>query len=102
MRQEETWGNLGRHLGRPYNVQARGIPGPRLGVVWAPLAPLFLLFHSFLSLSRKNMNTSLALAFSLFLLAIFDLLYQPIISTEISSDCSVVCDSSDYPSRIFF
>jgi hypothetical protein len=32
----------------------------------------------------------------------FDLLAQPIISAEIWSNCSLVCDSSAYPSRISF
>ena len=40
--------------------------------------------------------------FLLLLLAIFDLLAQPIISAEIWSICSPVCDSSVYPSRIVF
>ena len=42
------------------------------------------------------------LEFLLFLLAIFDLLAQPIIFAEIWSICSSVCDSSACPSRILF
>ena len=57
--------------------------------------------HYFLS-PEKNTTPLLALEFLLFLLAIFDLLAQPIISAEIWSTCSPVCDSSDYPSRILF
>jgi hypothetical protein len=38
----------------------------------------------------------------MFLLAIFDLLAQPIFAAEICSICSRVCDSFDCPSRILF
>jgi hypothetical protein len=40
--------------------------------------------------------------FLLFLLAIFDLLAQPIFAAEIWRNCSPVCDSYGCPSRILF
>src|SRR4051794_26567160 len=54
MKQKATWGNPRRHPGRLYKGQTWGIPGPRPGVIWPPMALLFLLFHSLLSLSRKT------------------------------------------------
>ena len=68
-----------------------GPPGPPL-----PSLPLILL------LSPKNTIPLFEHQFLLLLLAIFDLLAQPIIPAEIWSICSPVCDSSDYPSRILF
>ena len=102
MRQKETWGDPGRPPGRPYTGQARGIPGPRPGVVWGPpgplLPPLPLTHFSLL----KNIEFLLKLAFQLVVLAIFDLFAQPIISAKIWSIYSLVCDSFNYPSRILF
>ena len=100
MRQKETWGDPGKPPGRPYKCQARGIPGPRPGVVWGPPGPLLppLPLTPF-SLPKKY-RALLKLTFLLFLLAIFDLLAQPIFSAEIWSNCSLVCNSSVYPSRI--
>ena len=54
------------------------------------------------SLSRKNTPPLFKPEFLLFLLAIFDLLAQPIFAADIWINCSPVCDSSMYPSRILF
>ena len=102
MRQKETWGNPGRPSGRPDNGQAWGIPGPRPGVVWGPPGPLLPPLPLTPFSLPKNTEHFLKLAFPLFVLAIFDLLAQPIFSAEIWSNCSLVCDPSDYPSRILF
>ena len=67
-----------------------------------PLALHFLLFLSFSFSLPKNTILLFELQFLLLLLAIFDLLAQPIISAEIWSICSSVSDSSDCPSRILF
>jgi hypothetical protein len=54
-------------------------------MVWGPLA-IHLFFHlPFLSLSRENNTPLLKPVFLLFLLAIFDLLAQPIFAAEIWS-----------------
>lgn len=102
MRQKETWGNPERPPGQPYKGQARGILGPRPGVVWGPPGPL----HPPLSLTPfslpKNIELLLKLVFLLVVLAIFDLFAQPIFSAEIWRICSLVCDSFTYPSRILF
>jgi hypothetical protein len=79
--------------------------GTGLAAPWHGVEPLAL--HLFLHLpldshSRKNTTPFLKLVFLLFLLAIFDLLAQPIFAAEIWSNCSLVCDSSDCPSRILF
>ena len=81
----------------------RGVP-PGHAQAWCgvPLALHFLLFLSFSFSLPKNTIPLFEHQFLLLLLAIFDLLAQPIISAEIWSICSPVCDSSDYPSRILF
>ena len=52
-----------------------------------------------LSLSRKTPENLLKLEFLLFLLAIFDLLVQPISSADFWRVCSLVCASSTCPIR---
>jgi len=102
MGQRRTWGNPGGPTRAAHHVQAR--PGLGRAQAWcgAPLALHLLLFLPFLSLSRKSTAPFLTLAFLLLLLAIFDLLAQPIFPAEIWGICSPVCDSSAYPSRILF
>ena len=102
MGQRGTWGNPGRPTMPPHHVVARPGLGARHGMAWGPW-PLHLLLHIPIhSLSRPNTPPLLKLVFLLFLLAIFDLLAQPIFAAEIWGICSPVCDSSDYPSRILF
>ena len=102
------WGREGlgaaqRDPPRLLTMCRRGVP-PGRAQAWCgvPLALHFLLFLSFSFSLPKNTIPLLALEFLLFLLAIFDLLAQPIVSAEIWSICSPVCDSSDCPSRILF
>ena len=102
MRQRGTWGCPEGPTMPPHHVLARGTPWPRQGQVWGPLALHYLLFLSFSFSLPKNTKLLFELQFLLLLLAIFDLLAQPIISAEIWSICSSVCDSSDCPSRILF
>src|SRR3954465_12330742 len=52
-----------------------------------------------LFLSRKTPENLLKLVFLLFLLAIFDLLVQPISSADFFRVCSLVCASSTCPIR---
>ena len=67
-----------------------------------PLALHYLLFLSFSFFLPKNTKLLFEHQFLLLELAIFDLLAQPIIFADIWSIYSLVCDSSDYPSRIVF
>jgi hypothetical protein len=75
---------------------------PRRGMVWGPLALHLFLHLPFHSLSRKNTTPFLILVFLLFLLAIFDILAQPIFAAKIWSIYSPVCDCFDCPSKILF
>jgi hypothetical protein len=103
--------NLGveRHLGHPMGTHHATTPHggaararPRRGMVWAPLA-LHLPLHQPLHSLSQNISTPLFKPeFLLFLLAILNLLAQPIFAAEIWSICSPVCDSFDCPSRILF
>jgi hypothetical protein len=102
MGQRGTWGNPGGPTMPPHHVVAQATPGRAVAWCGAPLA-LHLFIHLPLhSLSRPNTPPLLKLVFLLFLLAIFDLLAQPIFAAEIWGICSPVCDSSEYPSRILF
>jgi hypothetical protein len=84
----------------PHHLVARARAGH--GMLWSPLA-LHLFLHLPLdSLTQKNTAPLLKFVFLLFLLAIFDLLAQPIFAAKIWSFCSPTCDSSDCPSRILF
>jgi hypothetical protein len=100
MGQRGTWNNLGGPTMPPHHMVARA--RPRHGMLWAPLALHLLLHLPLHSISQKNSTQLLKPMFLLFLLAIFDLLAQPIFAAEIWSICSPVCDSSDCPSRILF
>jgi hypothetical protein len=91
----------GHHATTPQGGVGQGQVGPWHGV-GAPGPPHLLLHRPFHSLSRKNSTPLLKPVFLLFLLAIFDLLAQPIFAAEIWSICFSVCDSSDCPSRILF
>src|SRR3954464_10543850 len=74
------------------------VVAPRRGL--AHLGPSRLPPQShLLSLSRKTPENLLKLEFLLFLLAIFDLLVQPISSADFWRDCSLVCASSTCPIR---
>ena len=76
--------------------------GPGLGRAWGPPteAPHMVSLLPILSLSRHFTPPLPKPVFLLFLLEIFDLLAQPIISAEIWIICSPVCDSSVYPIKI--
>jgi hypothetical protein len=86
----------------PHHLVVRARAGRAMAWCGAPGPPLISPPAIPLSLSRKNTAPFLKLVFLLFLLAIFDLLAQPIFSAEIWSFCSPVCDFSDCPSRILF
>ena len=102
MRQRGTWGCPEGPTMPPHHVLARGTPWPRQGQVWGPLALHYLLFLSFSFSLPKNTIPLFEHEFLLLLLAIFDLLAQPIIPAEIWSICSSVRDSSIHPSGILF
>ena len=72
-------------------------PWPHLGGTWGPPGPHMVSFLPILSLSRLFTPPLPKPVFLLFLLEIFDLLAQPIISAEIWIICSLVCDSSVCP-----
>ena len=90
----------GHHATSPWLGTACSLGAPKHGE--GPLA-LHLLSHlPQPPLPRRNTSTLLKPEFLLFFLAIFDLLVQPTFSAEIWGNCSLVCDSSDDPSRILF
>ena len=105
-----SWNEAERDLGLPRGTHHASTPcvgagyplaAPRPGEGSPWSSTYSSASHYFLSL-EKNMTPLLVLEFLPFLLAIFDLLAQPIISAEIWSICSPVCDSYNYPSRILF
>jgi hypothetical protein len=101
MGQRGTWNNPGGPNMPLHHMvaQARACRA----MAWCGPLALHLFLHLPLhSLSQKNTTPLLKLVFLLFLLAIFDLLAEPIFVAEIWSYCSPVCDSSDCPSRILF
>jgi hypothetical protein len=78
-------------------------PGARLPGVRGPHLASHLSLPPLLFLSSENDDTSSSNPSSCCSsLRFFDLLAQPIISAEIWSICSPVCDSSACPSRISF
>jgi hypothetical protein len=86
----------------PHHMVVRAKARPCHGMVWAPLALHLPLYQPLHSLYQKISTPLLKPVFLLFLLAIFDLLAQPIFAAEIWSICSPVSDSFDCPSRILF
>lgn len=85
---------------RPHTHGRRGLPSGGAQWVLAHLGPSRLPPQShLLSLSRKTPENLLKLKFLLFLLAIFDLLVQPISCADFWRDCSLVCASSTCPIR---
>jgi hypothetical protein len=80
MGQRGTWDTLGGPTMPPHHMVARSKLGRAMA--WALLA-LHLFFHLPLySLSQKNSTPLLKLEFLLFLFAIFDLLAQPIDTSQ--------------------
>jgi hypothetical protein len=102
MGQRGTWDTSGGPTMPPHHMVAR--PGPGRAVAWCgdPLALHLPLHPPLHSLSRNIFTPYLKPMFLLFLLAIFNLLAQPIFAAEIWSICSPICDSFDCPSRILF
>jgi hypothetical protein len=101
MGQRSTWNNPGGPTMPPHHLVARPMPGRAVAWCGPPGSPLTSPPATPHSLP-KNTTPLLKPVFLRFLLAIFDLLAQPIFAAEILSICSPVCDSSDCPSRILF
>jgi hypothetical protein len=85
MGQRGTWETLGGPTMTPQHMVAQSRTGRAKACCGAPLE-LHLFFHlPSHSLSQKNSTPLLKPVFLLFLLAIFDLLAQPIFAAEIWS-----------------
>ena len=96
----ETWSCTGGLIEPPHHGQARATPG-RACARWGTPWPSTYLPHSLsLPLTRETLSSSSKHEFLLLLLPNFDLFAQPLISAEIWSNCSLVCDSPVHPSRI--
>ena len=96
----------GRAQGDPPCHHTWGMRDPAQGAPRHGVGPLALHLLPCLSLSlpltREKLSSSSKHEFLLLLLPNFDLFAQPLISAEIWSNCSLVCDSSVHPNRILF
>ena len=102
MSQRGTWESSGGPTMPPHHGQARSSPGRAQAWCGTPWPSTYSLPLSLSSSHPKNTSHFSQTRVIAALLPNFDLFAQPLISAEIWSNCSPVCDSSVHPNRILF